>query len=293
MESGAPAPAGRPRRGPARATDAVEARAAGAGDGAARRAATRAALRSLALAAGGAALVGLAVRLLAVEVLRVPSGAMAPSLLAGDLVVVWKAAFGLPNPLGGPLVSWGAPRRGDVVVVRHPRKGGAWIRRVVGLPGDVVEMRDGVLVVNGVPQPQEPAGELVWEEPGLDGHWWSEPCPHHLERLARGPVPPPRDGSARAGAEAWAAAERGGVLAHGVLRCRGAVPVELDGQPGRVEEGHLLVVGDNRDRADDAGSGGGWQVPIAAVQGRAVRVALRWRGGGGRPRIDRLFKPIE
>jgi signal peptidase I len=268
-------------------------RAEGEGGGAARGAGKRRALLGLALAAGGAALLGLAVRLLALEVLRVPSGAMAPSLLAGDLVVVWKAAFGLTNPLGGrPLASWGAPRRGDVVVFLHPREAGSWIRRVVGLPGDVVEVRGGVLFVNGVAQPQEPAGELVWEEPGLDGRWWSEPCPRHLERLARGPVPPPRDASARAEAEAWAAAERGGVLAHGVLHCRRTGAPALETPPGRVEPGHVLVVGDNRERSDDARSPGGWQVPIAAVQGRAVRVALRWRAAGG-SRIDRLFKRIE
>lgn len=230
------------------------------------------------------------------EVVRIPSGSMAPTLLAGDRVAVWKVAYRLRLPFLDTGLALAEPRRGDVVVFRHPRDPSQdLVKRVVGLPGDVLELRQGVLHVNGVPQPSEPAGKLHYEEQSDEsGRWWSDACPRAVERLARGPVAPPRGASAAAEREAWLEAAAGGVRVHGTLQCGRARRGELEGPFERVLPDQLFVLGDNRDRSEDSRSGG-WQVPVASVKGRAVRVLLRVARSPGAPglRIDRLFKPIE
>jgi len=259
--------------------------------------ARRGALREHAAAVLAAALAALLVRTFAAEVFRIPSGSMVPTLQVGDHVLVWKLAYGLRHPWRDQLLLEGdAPARGDVLVFRNPLDPGKdYVKRVVGLPGDVIEVREGVLVVNGVPQPREPAGELGYEEQSdRSGKWWSDTCPRFAERLATGPVAPPRDATPEAQAEAWAQALAGGVQVHFVLQCRRPRRGEVEGPFERVAPGHLFVLGDNRDRSQDSRAAGGWQVPLSHVRGRAVRVLGRYvRDGDAGRRIDRLFKPIE
>ena len=83
----------------------------------------------------------------------VPTGSMKPSILEGDLVFVNKLAYDLKVPFTTVhLSTWGNPVRGDVVVFFSPVDGTRLVKRVVGVPGDTVQLRNDVLYLNGIPQ---------------------------------------------------------------------------------------------------------------------------------------------
>ena len=98
----------------------------------------------------------------------IPSGSMKDTLLIGDFLFVNKMAYGYSRyscpfaicPISGRLFA-GEPERGDVVVFRHPVNGQDFIKRLVGLPGDEVQMRSGILHINGAPAPQVADGYFV------------------------------------------------------------------------------------------------------------------------------------
>ena len=101
------------------------------------------------------ALVVLVLRSFIFEPFRIPSDSMMPTLLDGDFIVVNKYAYGLRLPvINQKIVAIGEPQRGDVVVFRYPRDPSInYIKRLVGLPGDHVEVRDDHIYVNGQPVP--------------------------------------------------------------------------------------------------------------------------------------------
>jgi signal peptidase I len=83
----------------------------------------------------------------------VPSGSMKPTILEGDLVLVNKLSYDLKVPFTTRhLMQWGDPARGDIVVFYSPSDGKRLVKRVIGLPGDTVELRNEVLYLNGVAQ---------------------------------------------------------------------------------------------------------------------------------------------
>ncbi len=80
----------------------------------------------------------------------VPTGSMNPTILEGDVVWVNKLAYGLRVPLTTHhLAQWSHPERGDIIVVLSPEDGTRLVKRVIGIPGDIVEMRDHRLLLNG------------------------------------------------------------------------------------------------------------------------------------------------
>src|SRR5687767_15686032 len=82
----------------------------------------------------------------------VPTGSMNPSILEGDRIFVNKLAYDLKVPFTTwHLAEWGEPKRGDVVVFYAPSDGIRMVKRVVGLPGDTLTLRDNRLYVNGEP----------------------------------------------------------------------------------------------------------------------------------------------
>jgi signal peptidase I len=80
----------------------------------------------------------------------VPTGSMNPTILEGDLLCVNKAAYDLRLPLTlHRLVKWGDPERGDIVICFSPDDGTRLVKRVIGVPGDIIQMRGNVLFLNG------------------------------------------------------------------------------------------------------------------------------------------------
>lgn len=108
--------------------------------------------------------IALVFRVVLFQPFTIPSSSMEPGLVVGDYIVVSKFAYGwsrasLPfnPPLPGGRLLGGAPKRGDVVVFRLPRDPDqTWIKRVIGLPGDRIQVRGGQVSVNDKPLPQTP-----------------------------------------------------------------------------------------------------------------------------------------
>lgn len=109
------------------------------------------------------ALLAWALRSFVVALFNIPSGSMLPTLYIGDYVAVAKWPFGYSRysfPFGFPsfdgrLLSH-LPKRGDVVVFRDPTDDEDFIKRVIGIPGDVVAVRNGILFLNGRAVPRKP-----------------------------------------------------------------------------------------------------------------------------------------
>lgn len=249
-----------------------------------------------------AVVLALAVRAFVVEAFRIPSGSMAPTLLAGDHVFVSKLAYGVRLPFTRVrLLALGAPRRGDVIVFESPRERGVdVVKRVIGVPGDVVELREQVLYVNGVPQPRVPLGEIAYEEGSRNGGApGQDTCRRYRESLAKGEILRPESELEGAAEASWQGAAAAGVASYDVLQCRRVRLAAREGPYELVRPGHVFVLGDNRDRSADSRGSGGWQVPLGNVKGRAGMVFLSWGPGGSWPRggtglrFDRLFKPVE
>ncbi len=112
----------------------------------------------------GAVLIYLVIKTFLFEAFRIPSGSMVPTLLVGDWLFVNKAVYGANIPFTDihlPAIS--EPKRGEVVVFRSPTQtdqpedpNPTLVKRLVGMPGDTLYMRGGMLFLNGVAQPQPP-----------------------------------------------------------------------------------------------------------------------------------------
>lgn len=99
----------------------------------------------------------------------IPSGSMRPTLLEGDVVLVNRVAYDLKVPLTDiSLAQLDNPQRGDVVTFSSPKDGMRLIKRIVGIPGDTLEMKDEVLWVNGVPATYSDAQDI--SEAIVPGH---------------------------------------------------------------------------------------------------------------------------
>ena len=128
-----------------------------------------------------ALVVALLIRTVLVEPFKIPSGSMLPTLEIGDQIFVNKFIYGVRIPYLNvvPFSLVRSPERGDVIVFNNPADTSKdFIKRVVGIPGDVVEIRDDVVYVNGREQPRTLVATdfPVWdEEHARQTSWLSEP----------------------------------------------------------------------------------------------------------------------
>jgi signal peptidase I len=115
-----------------------------------------------------ALLIALVLRVLLFQPFTIPSASMVPTLLEGDYIIVSKYSYGYSRhsiPFSPPLfegrIFGSEPKRGDVVVFKLPRDDRTdYIKRLIGLPGDRVQLRDGVVFINGKPMQREFQGEV-------------------------------------------------------------------------------------------------------------------------------------
>lgn len=115
-------------------------------------------------------LIVFALRSFLVEPFKIPSGSMMPTLLIGDFILVNKYTYGIRLPvINRKIVQLNNPERGDVMVFRYPTDPSLdYIKRVVGVPGDVVEYRDKKLSINGTPVSTESASTFSYVGSGLN-----------------------------------------------------------------------------------------------------------------------------
>jgi signal peptidase I len=114
----------------------------------------------------------LVLRTFIVEAFKIPSGSMERTLLVGDFLLVNKVVYGAEVPgIGRRLPALRRPSRGDVIVFEWPKdRSKNFVKRLVGLPGDTLAMRDGVLIRNGVALAEpyvthsDPEADPVWDE---------------------------------------------------------------------------------------------------------------------------------
>src|SRR5436190_6366228 len=127
----------------------------------------------------------------------VPTGSMKPTILEGDRVFVNKLAYDLKVPFTTwHLAEWANPRRGDIVVFFSPHDGTRLVKRVVGLPDDVVELRNEQLIINGVPVQYTPLSSEISDQlsgPEQEqGLFAAEQLPHHSHAIMGMPSLPAR-----------------------------------------------------------------------------------------------------
>ncbi|MGF6738569.1 signal peptidase I [Paraburkholderia atlantica] len=181
-------------------------------------------------------LVVFVVRSFVVEPFKIPSGSMVPTLLVGDFILVNKFEYGLRLPITNTRITQGRPvQRGDVVVFRYPKDESVdYIKRVIGLPGDVVEYQDKKLTVNGKPVPETPLPDYLDEERLGYAKQFQEDIDGRKNAILNNPAVPPFI----VGAEDFPYRDNCQYNARGVI-CK-------------VPPGNFFMMGDNRDNSADS-----------------------------------------
>ena len=223
----------------------------------------------------------------------IPSGSMLPTLFIGDYVAVAKWPYGFSRfsfPWGFPSfdgrIFSNLPERGDVVVFRVPGTDEDFVKRVIGLPGDTLEVRGGMLVINGRPNPREQAGTFAMPISA------NSPC-----RVVAGATP-----------MTTRADDGGAACLYPVFRetlpdgRSYRVIDQVDNPradnvpPTVVPAGHLFLMGDNRDDSLDSRfspqEGGIGFVPVENLIGRATLIFWSTNGTAEYPKPWTWFSAL-
>ena len=209
-------------------------------------------------AVGLALVIFLVIRIFVFQPFTIPTDSMEPTLQVGDYLIVSKSSYGWSRhafpfslaPFHGRILGK-LPRRGDVIVFKLPRDGRTdYVKRLIGLPGDRVQLVHGVVVLNGAPLRQQVLG------PTVDPDQPSRPVIAIRETMPNG-------------------------SSHVILRDAAERQAETTAV-FRVPEGQYFFLGDNRDNSLDSrwprAVGVGF-VPAENLEGKAQFIALAWRGG--------------
>ena len=207
----------------------------------ARKSATRQYAESIGLALG----VALFLRTFVVEAFQIPSGSMIPTLAIGDHIFVSKFAYAIRLPFSNTLVaSLGKPTRGDIIVFKYPPDQTVdFIKRVVGLSGETLEVRHNEVFINGRPMAREELPESCVTNDGDSFRDERQPCEVWLEHL--------------------------GGKSHETYQ-KPFHSLASDFGPVTIPPHHYFVMGDNRDNSKDSRVWG--FVPFDLIKGRALVV---------------------
>ena len=193
----------------------------------------------------------------------VPTGSMRPTILEGDRVWVNKLAYDLKVPFTTwHLAEWSNPQRGDIVVFFSPHDGLRLVKRVIGLPGDTLELRNNSLVINAKPVEYQPIADgLLRDIPAAQRAgrvFASEQLPGQTHAVGGEPNrPAPRDFASL-----------------------------------RVPEGEYFMMGDNRDDSFDSRFWG--TVERKQIVGRATAVVMSLdKPHSWKPRWQRFFTSLQ
>lgn len=227
-------------------------------------------------------LIVLVVRSFLFEPFRIPSDSMMPTLLDGDFIFVSKYAYGLRLPVvNAKIVPIGAPARGDVIVFRKPSEPAVnYIKRLVGLPGDLVQVRGDAIWING--QPVQVVANGVYADDACYKNFrlGEEQLGEHRHRIM---YCPSRTGGYLRGCAANPKRDFNECLADPAAPLPAAGP-DVDFETV-VPAGHYFFMGDNRDNSADSRFPEVGFVPEANLVGKAVRIWLSWSGGPSWNRI--------
>ena len=178
-----------------------------------------------------ALLIALVVRTVLFQPFNIPSGSLIPTLLIGDYLFVSKYSYGYSKhsiPFSPPVLSgrlWGSePKRGDIAVFKLPKDNSTdYIKRVIGLPGDRIQVRDGILHINGAAVKRERIQDFMTP----DEYGRMLPVPQYRETLPEG-------------------------TSHTVIEGKGDRGYWDNTYVYTVPPGHYFMMGDNRDNSTDS-----------------------------------------
>jgi signal peptidase I len=206
-----------------------------------------------------AAIVALFIRQFIVEAFKIPSGSMIPTLTIGDHLLVNKFIYGPRIPFtDNRLFSWKEPKRGDVIVFKYPENEDKnFIKRVVGVPGDKIEIKSGKLFINDQTVPVADLGDYEGKDQSGGLPFYDKP------KLLN---------------------EQLGTVQHRILYLRDQSGLNFG--PKIVPRESVFVMGDNRDNSQDSRVWG--FVNYSKILGRALIIYWSWDGNGRWVRWERI-----